>query len=214
MLAFLIIIFCLIISSLFTQELAQRLFYQAVWFKILWAVIAIGLSAAAINFLKRRLFAFAVICLGLLFILFGGLLTSFLGEEGFIEIKEGQAVNGFYKEDDLFRRLDFSFTLEDFSVEYYSPRQQDTEHIRLAKSYKSKVRIHRNGSLLAQGDIEVNKPLSYRGFSFYQYGYDEAAPDKTLLQVVKDPGAGVAYSGYFFLLTGLILGFKKIFFSV
>ena len=84
LLAFLIIIFCLIISSLFPQELAHKYFYQAVWFKILWAMLFLGLCISTVNFLKQKEFAFAIICLGILFILLGGFLNYFLEEEGFM----------------------------------------------------------------------------------------------------------------------------------
>lgn len=208
---FLVVIPCLIVSSLLPQELAYKYFYQALWFKCLWFIIAIGIIISIVNFLKRKDFSLAAISLGLFLVVFGGFLTSLLGEEGFIEIKEGQTVNGFWIEDDLFRPLDFLISLKDFSVEFYPEK---SEGMRLVKSYKTSVSISKDGDLVKQGVIEVNKPLSFGGFSFYQYGYAPDLLNQTILQVVKDPGLPLVYAGYLVLLTGMVLSFKRVFFSI
>lgn len=206
---FFMLIVCLIIASLLPQEVAHRFFYRAIWFKVLGAMLSIGLFGATVNFLKRKFFAFALICSGILLILLGGLLTSFFGEEGFIEIKEGQTVNGAWIEDDLFWPFDFSVSLKDFSVEFY-PRER--KGMMFIKGYKTTLTISKDGNLLQEGVIEVNKPLKFERFWFYQYGYDPDFPNQTLLQVVKDPGLPLVYGGYLFLLLGMLFSFKRIFF--
>lgn len=209
---FLAALFCLIVSSLLPQEVAHTYFYQAAWFKVLWAVLSIGLVFTTVNFLKKKEFSFTAICLGLILILFGGFWGSFLGVEGFIEIKEGQMVDGFWIEDDLFQPLDFSLFLKDFSVEFH-PKQK--KGMRFVKSYKSTVRIAKDATkVLKEGIIEVNKPLRFEGFSFYQYGYAADLPNQTILQVVKDPGLPFVYGGFALLLIGMILSFKKVFFII
>lgn len=205
-LIFLILITSLIVSSFLPIETAYKYFYQTLWFKILGIIIGLGLCHSVINFLKKKLVAPAVICLGILMVIIGGMLSSSFGEEGYIEIKEHQSVDGFWVEDDLFRPLDFSLTLRDFSVKLYPGQRKG---MRFVKSYRSSVSISKNGQLVKEGVIEVNKPLSFSGFSFYQYGYDIDLPDQTILQVVKDPGVIPAYVGYFLLLAGMILSFKK-----
>lgn len=162
------------------------------------------------EFFKRN-FSFCIIYLGILLVLIGGLITHLFGEEGFIEIKEGQKINGYWVEDNLFRPLDFSLSLKDFSVEFYP---EERKGMRFVKSYRSFVNIIKDNSVLKEGVIEVNKPLNFGGIGFYQYGYDEELPNQTVLQVVKDPGLYFAYAGYFVLLMGMILSFKRIFFSI
>ncbi|MCQ9206892.1 MAG: cytochrome c biogenesis protein ResB [Omnitrophica bacterium] len=159
------------------------------------------------NFLGKNL-SFAIIYFGVLLVLIGGLVSLLFGEEGFIEIKEGQAVSGYWVEDDLFRPVDFSLSLVDFSVEFYPEKHKG---MRFVKSYKSLVTIKSGDSVLKEGTIEVNKPLNFREFNFYQYGYDEDRPYETILQVVKDPGMPCAYIGYLILLIGMIFSFKRIF---
>lgn len=197
----------LVIATFFPQELADRYFYGALWFGLLWLVLSIGLVVNVFNFLKRRRFVFALIYLGFILIIPAGFISAKWAQEGFAEIKKGQPVNRFYKDDDHFFPLDFMVTLKDLSVEYY-PREK--EGLRLVKKYKAKVNLTKDSQLLKEGIIEVNKPLAYQGFSFYQYGYDERMPDLTLLQVVKDPGLGFVYSGYVILLLGLLTSFKKL----
>lgn len=207
----LILLFSLVISSFFPQELAHKYFFQALWFKVLWFIIAIVVVISTVNLLKRKDFSFVLICLGLFLVVLGGFLTSLFGEEGFVEIREGQTVNGFWIEEDLFRPVEFLISLEDFSVEFYP---EEIKGMRFVKSYKTSVSISKDGDLLKEGVIEVNKPLSLAGFSFYQYGYDPDLPDRTVLQVVKDPGLPFVYFGYFFLLTGMIFSFRRIFITV
>lgn len=162
------------------------------------------------KFLKKNL-SFGIVYFGIMLVLIGGVITLHFGEEGFIEIKEGQRVDGYWVEDDLFRPLDFSLGLKDFSVEFYAKERQE---MRFVKSYKSLVNIKKDDSILKEGIIEVNKPLSFGGFGFYQYGYDEDLPNQTILQVVKDPGLYFAYAGYLVLLIGTVFSFKKVFFAV
>lgn len=208
---FLVLISCLIAASVITKEAAQRIFYHAVWFKVLWVVISAYLIAATVKLAKERSFSFSVICLGFLFILAGGFTTSFLEEEGFMEIAEGQTIERFWIEDDLSRPLGFSLTLKDFSVDFY-PRHK--EGMNFIKSYKTSVSIHNNDKLLEEAVIEVNKPLSFKGLDFYQYGYDAKLPDQTILQVVRDPGLPFVYAGYIILLVGMVFAFKRIFFYI
>lgn len=212
LLSFLGIISCLILASLFPQERADEIFYQAPWFGMIWLIIDGALSIPTFKLFKRKKIGFALIHLGFIIIVFAGFLSGLLGQEGFIEIKEGQSVEGFWIEDDLFQPLDFSISLKDFSVEFYQPKPG--KRMSFVKGYKSSVIISEKGNILKQGTIEVNKPLGYKGFYFYQYGYDPYSPHQTLLQVVKDPGLPVVYTGYLFLLLGMILSFKKIFFCV
>lgn len=197
----------LVISTFFPQEIADRYFYDALWFGLLWLVLTAGLVVNIFNFLRKRKFAFAVIHLGFLLIISGAFISAKLIQEGFVEIKEGQAIDGFYQEDDRFFPLDFSITLKNLSVEYYP---QGKEGLRLVRKYKAKVNLTKDNHLLREDIIEVNRPLTYQGFSFYQSGYDENTPDLTLLQVVRDPGLGFVYSGYGILLLGLLASFKKL----
>ncbi len=66
------------------------------------------------------------------------------------------------------------------------------------KSFKSTVRLP-NG----EHTLEVNRPLSYSGYTFYQSGYNPNDLAYTSFQVVKDPGVPVVYTGFGLMIVGL-----------
>jgi cytochrome c biogenesis protein ResB len=55
--------------------------------------------------------------------------------------------------------------------------------------------------------IEVNSPFSYKGYTFYQSGYNPNDLSYTSLQVVKDPGVPVVYTGFGLMIVGLFIVF-------
>lgn len=75
------------------------------------------------------------------------------------------------------------------------------------KDYKSKLQIYQDNQLVKEKTIEVNDPISYKGYTFYQSGYDPADPTYSSLQVANDPGVPVVYAGFFLLPLGLALRF-------
>lgn len=204
---FLIIIFSLILSTILPREVSQRYFYKALWFKSPWFILSIGILISIVNYYRRKENKVILVYLGFLLILLGGLMTSLWEKEGFIEIKKHGSVDGYWREDGVFELLDFSLSLQDFSVEFYPEIKGKP---RFVKSYKSLVAVKRAGNILKEGVIKVNKPLSFGGFNFYQYGYDVDLPEQTVLQVVRDPGLPWVYSGYFVLLAGMLISFKRI----
>lgn len=204
---FLVLICGLAASTLFSQELANRFFYRTIWFKIAGIIFSAGIFIRLVNLLRLKKIALFITYLGFFLILLGGFWTSFLGVEGFIEIKEGQSVAKFWLEDDVSKPLGFSILLKDFSVEFYPEQKKGRKFV---KKYASLITINRKGNVIKEATIVVNKPLQWEGFWFYQYGYDPQFPNQTLLQVVKDPGLPIVYTGFLFLLGGMLLTFKKI----
>ncbi|OGX37832.1 MAG: hypothetical protein A3C36_05950 [Omnitrophica WOR_2 bacterium RIFCSPHIGHO2_02_FULL_52_10] len=77
---------------------------------------------------------------------------------------------------------------------------QRTPHI---KEFQSTVEIRKGDQILRTGRIEVNDPLKNTGYLLYQSGYDEENPRRTVLEVVRDPGVPIVYTGFIFLIAGL-----------
>lgn len=75
------------------------------------------------------------------------------------------------------------------------------------KDYKSKLRIVEDGKTVVEKTIEVNDPLKYKGYAFYQSSYDPQGGKYTGLQVTKDPGIPVVYAGFSSLCFGIIFIF-------
>ena len=78
----------------------------------------------------------------------------------------------------------------------------------MIKEFRSRVRvIDEKDKQSLTADIKVNSPLSYKGYSFYQSGYDEDNLKYTSLDVVSDPGVSFVFAGFLVLNAGLIVIF-------
>lgn len=75
------------------------------------------------------------------------------------------------------------------------------------KSFKSSLEVLENGAVVASRTVMVNAPFSYRGYVFYQANYDPNDLSWSALQVVKDPGVPVVYSGFILMMAGLTAAF-------
>jgi hypothetical protein len=73
------------------------------------------------------------------------------------------------------------------------------------KSFQSTLQLLENGKVVREKTIEVNSPLSYRGYTLYQLGYDPEDLSGSTLQVVRDPGVPVVYTGFLCMIGGLVL---------
>jgi cytochrome c biogenesis protein ResB len=75
------------------------------------------------------------------------------------------------------------------------------------KEYRSQVQILREGSVVQEKSIKVNLPLSYGGYTLYQFSYDPRDLAFTSLQIVRDPGVAVVYAGFALMMAGLTVVF-------
>ena len=75
---------------------------------------------------------------------------------------------------------------------------------RVISDYISRLRIIKDNKVAAEKDIEVNHPLSFGGYHFYQHSYDAEAGQYTVLMVVSNTGLGVVYGGYWMLCIGVL----------
>jgi len=103
--------------------------------------------------------------LSILVIFAGGIMGSLFGVKGFVNIPEGEKVANFYTYGDqrVPIELGFSVACRNFEVEFYESGGP--------KEYSSDLVIFDGEKLVKEKIIEVNHPLSYRGFTFYQSSY-------------------------------------------
>ncbi len=85
----------------------------------------------------------------------------------------------------------------------------------MVKDYISDLRVMKDGQCVAKKSIEVNHPLYYGGYHFYQssYGRDlQTGESHTVLSVASDAGLYWIYAGYISLCLGIIwqLWFKRL----
>lgn len=78
---------------------------------------------------------------------------------------------------------------------------------RVISEYISELQVVDNGKIVAEKDIQVNHPLHYGGYHFYQQDYDHQAGRYTILEVTSDSGLISVYVGYLMLCIGLFWHF-------
>jgi cytochrome c biogenesis protein len=106
---------------------------------------------------KRRLGLFGsdFVHLGLLVILIGGFTSGLAGRRSDLALVEGQTA--------AVPHAAFSVRLDKFETEYYQNGG--------VKDWKSTVTVIENGTPVLTRTVEVNRPLTHRGVSFYQTSY-------------------------------------------
>lgn len=71
------------------------------------------------------------------------------------------------------------------------------------KDYKSSLVVADEGAVVAEKVIEVNDPLHYGGYHFYQNSYDSQHGQYTVLFVKSDTGLLTVYAGFSLLCAGV-----------
>ena len=131
-------------------------------------------------------FMIFLVHLSVLLILLGGFVSAQWGFEGIMEIPEGE------ERDFVFRKIGndyqpagipFTVRCDDFRLDRFSNGGP--------KDYYSSLTVMENGQQTAAKRIEVNEPLSYGKFNFYQSSFHEKAalkisvPEKNIQQTVQ-----------------------------
>jgi hypothetical protein len=78
---------------------------------------------------------------------------------------------------------------------------------RIVSDYISDLKVIADGKVVAEKSIEVNKPLHYGGYHFYQSSYDDEEGLYTILSVTSDTGLNIVYAGYTLLSVGVFWHF-------
>lgn len=115
-----------------------------------------------------------VVHLSVILLLFGGLIGSIFGIEGFVNIPEGEVINSIRLQNTgKIHNLDFEIRCDDFNVSFYdtgAPRE-----------YRSSLTILEQGKPILKKDIIVNDPLHYKGINVFQSSYGTLSPNKVHL---------------------------------
>jgi hypothetical protein len=75
------------------------------------------------------------------------------------------------------------------------------------KSFKSTIKLVEGELVVGERTVEVNRPFQYKGYTFYQSGYNPNDLSYTSFQVVKDPGVPIVYTGFSLMIAGLLIVF-------
>jgi hypothetical protein len=78
---------------------------------------------------------------------------------------------------------------------------------KIVRDYISDVQVIKDGEVVAEKSVEVNHPLHFGGYHFYQSSYDTKEFQYTVLSVVSDTGLNCVYAGYLALGIGVFWHF-------
>ena len=95
----------------------------------------------------------------------------------------------------------------DFPLDFKLVSFQDP----IVKRFWVDLELKKDEELILEGISEVNNPLRWQGISFFltQVASDEFGRNFAGLQISKDPGVPVVYSGFVIFLVGLLMALKR-----
>jgi hypothetical protein len=72
------------------------------------------------------------------------------------------------------------------------------------RDYFSDVVVIDKENIVVDKSIQVNDPLHYGGYHFYQSNYDQQGGQYTVLSVISDSGLYIVYLGYLLIMVGIL----------
>jgi cytochrome c biogenesis protein ResB len=216
-----VLLVILSVCGAFLGSYRAKTFFNSPVLSAYWLALTALLTAAIIVFRPIRLSGLFLMHSGCILVLVGALWGSGTGlkvgnrlfgtdkiQTGQMVIFEGDAENRIRLEgSDRFGRLTagqtkelpFHIKLKDFRIEFYKPES--------VRDCISDVQVVKNGNVVAEKSIEVNHPLHFGGYHFYQNSYDAEGHKYTVLSVVSDTGLNFVYAGYLALGIGVFWHF-------
>jgi cytochrome c biogenesis protein len=127
-----------------------------------------------------------IVHLSVVLLLFGSLIGSIFGFDGYVNIEEGQNVDMVrVRNSNEPQKLGFLIQCDDFNVSYYesgTPRE-----------YRSSLTIIEQDKSILNKNITVNDPLRYKGINIFQSSFGEVPPNKITIQIINNL-SGMSYS--------------------
>ena len=157
--------------------------YGSWWFAFLWAVLAVCSVVLIFRQQMQRRPVLLLLHLSFAVILAGSLVTRIWGEQDVVQLRQGVEN----------RDYPFPVELQTFEVLNYPGTPTPMDYVSVVRVGSDTLRI------------SMNRIGEYKGYRFYQTGYD---PDLagTVLTVSHDPwGIGITYAGYALLFLSMFL---------
>ncbi len=119
-------------------------------------------------------------------LLMGGLVGSFFGFEGYVNIPEGAARDTIrLRNTNQPLKLPFAIRCDDFNVSFYETGAPE--------EFRSRLTLVKDGKEIYQRDIVVNDPLRYAGINIFQSSYGNMRPHKVTLSFTSTE-SGMTYT--------------------
>jgi ABC-type transport system involved in cytochrome c biogenesis permease subunit len=190
-----------VVEKLYGTEFATKTIYSSVYFVILWMLIA--MFVLSYLFVRRKTLRWQqwLMHSSLVLILAGAFISWLSAETGTLHLRNKENVSCFTDNHNDVKTLPFTVALSDFKIDYYKGTETPMDFV-------STLNILDNYSHSAITlNVSMNRIGEYKGYRFYQAGYDEDGLG-TRLSISFDPyGIAVTYSGYCLLLLSIFLFF-------
>jgi cytochrome c biogenesis protein len=123
-------------------------------------------------------FGVYLVHLSVLIILIGGLVGSFFGFEGYVNIAEGEQTKTIMLRKRMSRMvLGFEVRCDKFTVDFYKNGAP--------KEYRSDISFIVNGKEVEKRSVLVNHPVQFGGITFYQANYGTVPGNKVRLKLLR-----------------------------
>lgn len=196
----------LIILMLITATILEKIYgttfsvenlYSAPYTVAAWGLLAVSATAYLVTTCPLRQVVTIALHLSFVLILAGALLTHMSGKQGMLHLREDSDVPAvsFVMSDGSVAEFPFSVRLKDFSLEYYAGTSAPMDYVSTI--------VIADGEMSHEAAVSMNNIHRYRGYRFYQSGFDRDGRGASIT-VAYDPwGIGVTYAGYLSLLLSM-----------
>lgn len=204
------------ISGAFMGAAKARIFFNSTPMAVFWCLLLAALLISLVVFpaIRKRPLLLAM-HLGCCLVIGGGLWGSdwsheqFRAEDiprsrGYMMLREGEVSSMLFDKDmTRHERLPFTVRVLRTTATYYDNG--------MYKDYYSTLEIWKDRQLVKMGTIEVNKPLYYGGYHFYQssYGVDQHG-SYTGLQLTSARGVAWVFAGYGLIFGAIVMHFGAV----
>ena len=174
-----------VIEDIHGSDTARHLIYGALWFKLLWAAIAV--SGAYWLYVRRlwRRFPVFMLHLSFIIILLGALMTSLTGKKGTLYLRQGIPAKEYINSEwNSVEKLPFYVRLDSFQIAYYPGTEAPQDYI-------SQVTMQDQSYT-----ISMNHVAKLQGYRFFQSSFDEDMQGSVLALNYDPFGTPITYLGY------------------
>ncbi len=196
-----ILIVATVLEKFQGTEVVRSNIYNSPGFALFWIFLVMLMVQV---FFKQKLFRKKIVFamhFSFVFILLGALLSWGISRQGTLHLRQGIEIHEYKDQKGHTCQLPFSLDLEDFTVVYYSGTSSIQDYI------SHLLITDKEEKLTRSLEVSMNKIGKYKGYRFYQSGYDQDG-DGTLLSIQYNPlGIIVTYFGYLLLIISMCLMF-------
>lgn len=187
-----------VLEKMYGSSFAYEHIYTSLFSIALWSLLALSGIIYLISCRTWKQFLTFSLHVSFVLILAAALITHITGKQGRMHIRTGEMAGSYETADGVAEALPFTVTLDEFNLEYYKGTSAPMDYI-------SHISIQ-DGETISEAVVSMNNIHKYRGYRFYQSGFDRDGKGATL-SVSYDPwGIGITYAGYIALLVSM-LGF-------